>query len=81
MFFANRILDIVVINGYTIGTFVYEYTHGNVIDIFEISSEEIKISKDLMFAMQMIFMYLMERIRVRKFSIEIAGANLFIQSQ
>ena len=31
---ANRILNLVDINDYIIGTFMYKYMHGNVTDIF-----------------------------------------------
>ena len=34
LFFANRILNLVDINDYIIGTFMYKYMHGNVTDIY-----------------------------------------------
>ena len=59
LFFANRILNLVDINDYIIGTFMYEYMHGHVTDIYNNFSKEIEISMDWIFAMQMIFMCLM----------------------
>ena len=50
-------MNLVYINGYIIDTFVYEYMHGSVIDIFNNFSKEIEISMDWIFAMQMTFMY------------------------
>ena len=75
LFFANRILNLVDINDYIIGTFMYEYMHGNVTDIYnnffqrnrDIHGLNIRNADDLHVPYG--------RLDVRKFSIKIAGAN------
>ena len=75
LFFANRILNLVDINYYIIGTFMYEYMHGNVTIIYnnffqrnrDIHGLNIRNADDLHVPYG--------RLDVRKFSIKIAGAN------
>ena len=77
LFFANRILNVTDINDYTIGTFMYEYIDGNVTDIFnnyfqrnrDIHGLNIRNADDLHVPYS--------RLDVRKFSIKIAGPNLW----
>ena len=77
LFFANRILNVTDINDYTIGTFMYEYIDGNGTDIFNnyfqrnryIHGLNIRNADDLHVPYG--------RLDVRKFSIKIAGPNLW----
>ena len=77
LYFANKILKVCDINDYIVGTFMYECLYGNIPDIFrsyfqrnaDVHDHNLRNANDLHVPYG--------RLDIRKFSIKIAGANLW----
>ena len=77
LYFANKILNVSDINDYIIGIFMYECLYGNIPDIFrnyfqrnaDVHDHNLRNANDLYVPYG--------RLDIRKFSIKIAGANLW----
>ena len=77
LYFANKVLNIYVINDYIIGTFMYECLYGNIPDIFrnyfqrnaDVHDHNLRNVNDLNVPYG--------RLDIRKFMIKIAGPNLW----
>ena len=77
LYFANKILNVSDINNYIIGIFMYECLYGNIHDIFrncfqrnaDVHDHNLRNANDLYVPYG--------RLDIRKFSIKIAGANLW----
>ena len=77
LYFANKILNVCDINDYIIGTFMYECLYGNIPDIFrsyfqrnaDVHDRNLRNANDLHVPYG--------RLDIRKFSINIAGTNLW----
>ena len=77
LYFANKILNVYYINDYIIGSFVYECLYGNIPELFRNYFQRNADVHDHNQGNTNDFYVPYGRLDIRKFSIKIAGANLW----